>query len=220
MRMTTLLKIGICALPLLWAGAASAQGYGEPGINPSQNHPSTQPQQKMEPPTEAAPPTAPAPEGQLQQPTSKVSPTAENALTPQEFVNKAAVANLLEVRMGQLAVDKGSTKSVKKMGQEMIDGHTQANAELRKIAAKSGLDMPSTLTPDKQDIYDHLSSLSGTQFDDAYTAQVQQSHADAISLFNQQAKATTNPDLTAYANKLLPALKQHENMAGRASHKM
>ncbi|MFI5288839.1 MAG: DUF4142 domain-containing protein [Polyangia bacterium] len=224
--MTTLLKIGICALPLMWAGAASAQGYGEPGQNPSQANPSQQQKLEEPPPAVAPQPQAPSQTGQMnqqqQQPMGEMGGQASNqtALTPQEFVNKAAQANLLEVKLGRLAADKGSSQKVKSFGQEMIEDHTKANADLRKIAVKNGLNVPTTLSPDKQDIYDHLSSLSGTQFDNAYLTQMMQDHHDAISLFSQEANATDNPELASYATKTLPTLKKHEARATRDSHKM
>lgn len=224
MRMTTLLKIGICALPLMWAGAASAQGYGEPGQSPSQATPSQQQKMEEPPPAVAPQPSTPSQTGQMnqQQPMNEMGGQAANetALTPQEFVNKATQANLLEVKLGRLAADKGSTQKVKSFGQQMIQDHTKANADLRKIATKNGLNVPTTLSPDKQDIYNHLSSLSGTQFDNAYMTQMMQDHHDAISLFSQEANATDNPELASFANKTLPTLKKHESRATRDAHKM
>src|ERR1700682_3611841 len=52
-----------------------------------------------------------------------------------EFMQKAAMGGLLEVELGRLATQKGSSDVVKQFGQRMIDDHSKANQELQQIAS-------------------------------------------------------------------------------------
>ncbi len=64
------------------------------------------------------------------------SQPARSAASDSQFAKKAAQGGMAEVKMGQLAQDKGTSDSVKKFGQRMVEDHTKAGDELKKAAAR------------------------------------------------------------------------------------
>ena len=58
-----------------------------------------------------------------------------------------------------------------------------------------------------------LQVQEGASFDVAYVASQVKTHEDAISLFKQQARYSTSPQLKAFAKKYLPKLEMHLDMA-------
>lgn len=130
-----------------------------------------------------------------------------------QFASQAAEAGLAEVQMGQLAVERASNDEVKEYAQEMIQEHTQANNELKQLAAQKGITLPQTLNQQHQTAKANLSNLSGEAFDRAYMDLMKQDHAKVVSLFQQQANQGQDLDLKNWAAKTLPNLQEHNQMA-------
>jgi putative membrane protein len=91
-----------------------------------------------------------------------------------KFLNKAAMSGMLELKLGQLAVERGSSQAVKDFGQKMVDQHTKANQELMSIAQNKGISLSQNTEAKHQKTYDKLSQLNGTEFDAAYMKQMEQ----------------------------------------------
>jgi putative membrane protein len=68
----------------------------------------------------------------------------QQRITPQQFVQQAALSGLKEVRLGQIAVQKAEDSQVKQFAQLMIQDHSEANRKLTQIAQTKGLPVPDT----------------------------------------------------------------------------
>jgi putative membrane protein len=129
------------------------------------------------------------------------------------FANKAAQGGMAEVKLGELAKEKASSQAVKDFGQKMVDDHSKANDELKQIASKDGITLPTGLAAKDQATYDRLSKLSGTEFDKAYMRDMVSDHRTDVNEFRRESQSGSNPDLKAFAAKTLPTLEQHLSMA-------
>src|SRR4051794_9661475 len=85
----------------------------------------------------------------------------------QQFVQKAAIANMAEIQLGQLAAQHAENPQVKQFAQMMVDEHTQALEQLRSVAGSSA-QIPSELDGKHQKLQQKLSKLQGAEFDRAY----------------------------------------------------
>lgn len=137
-----------------------------------------------------------------------------------KFVEKAAVGGMLEVRMGELAKDKASDPSVKAFGERMVKDHSQANAELTKIAAAKGVTVPGTIDASHQKDVDKMAEKSGADFDKAYMKAMVSDHKTDIGDFEKEAKSGKDADLKSFAGKTLPTLQDHLKMAQAAHDKV
>src|SRR5437763_3834451 len=79
----------------------------------------------------------------------------------QQFMMKAAQGGMAEVQLGQLAKDHASSQSVKDFGQQMVDDHTQANNELKALAAQKNVTLPTDLSAEDKATMQRLSNLNG-----------------------------------------------------------
>ena len=59
-----------------------------------------------------------------------------------KFIMEAAHGGMMEVKLGQLAVDKATNADVKQFGQRMVDDHSKANSELMELASQKGITLP------------------------------------------------------------------------------
>jgi putative membrane protein len=82
-----------------------------------------------------------------------------------EFLTKAMDANMAEIELGRLALEKASNADVKRFAQMMVDDHSKALDALKPIASKGGVPMVAQLDDTHRDLRDRLSRLSGAEFD-------------------------------------------------------
>lgn len=130
-----------------------------------------------------------------------------------EFVKEAADMGMLEVKLGELAQKNGSAASVKKLGQHMIKDHGKANDELKVIAKKNGMSLPTTLSEKSQKKYDELATKTGANFDKAFSECMVEDHKEVLNLFEKAAKNVENSDLKVFASKTQPILEHHLYMS-------
>jgi putative membrane protein len=129
------------------------------------------------------------------------------------FAMKAAAGGLAEVKMGQLAADKGSNDAVKAFGQRMVADHSKVGDKLKDLVAKQGLTLPSGITKADQREYDKLSKLSGKDFDQAYVQAMMKDHVNDVAEFKKEATSGGDPSLEQFAIDTLATLQDHLKQA-------
>jgi putative membrane protein len=144
--------------------------------------------------------------------------TATNAklpLTTQDsaFVMKAAMGGMTEVSAGNAAQQNAQHDRVKAYGAMMVRDHSSANQELMGLASGRGMTVPTTLPPDKQNHVAELQKMQGRAFDNHYMGMMVTDHKKTIADFEKQANGGNDPELKAWAAKMLPALKMHLDSA-------
>lgn len=145
--------------------------------------------------------------------TNSVQRTAP--ISDQQFVTEATQSGLAEISLGQLAQQKAASAQVKQYGQQMIKDHTQANSQLKPLATKKGLTVPTAPNAQQKATRDRLAGLSGSAFDRAYMQQMEQDHAKAVALFQREAAQGQDSTLKQWASTTLPKLQNHLAMAQR-----
>lgn len=129
------------------------------------------------------------------------------------FATEAAQGGLAEVEMSQLALQKQTSPQVKQFAQRMVTDHTKANDELMQLATSEQMDLPSQVDAKHRSAMQRLQGLNGTAFDSAYMQDMLQDHQQVVALFQKQARSGSDPGLKAFAQKYLPVLQQHLQMA-------
>jgi len=135
--------------------------------------------------------------------------TAVSAVSDESFAKKAAQGAMTEVKLGQLAQDKGTNEAVKKFGQRMVQDHSKANDELKQAATKANITLPGDVDKKDQDTYDALSKLSGTAFDKAYARDMVKDHQEDIAEFQREAHGGQKDAIKSFAAETLPTLQDH-----------
>jgi len=138
---------------------------------------------------------------------------AAPSATDTEFATKAAQAGMAEISEGRAAESKGQSAAVKAFGKKMVADHTKAADELKNVAARSGVKLPTTISADEKATAEKLAKLKGTEFDSAYSEHAVKDHEDAVALFKNEASAGSDAGLKSFAQQTLPALEEHLKMA-------
>jgi|SRR6478672_6987041 putative membrane protein len=133
-----------------------------------------------------------------------------------DFVQKAAQGGVSEVEMGKLAQQKAENQQVKDFGARMVQDHTKANDELKKIASAKSVNIPDQPDKQAQKEMDKLQKLSGAQFDREYMTHMVSDHKKDVSEFQKAAKSAKDSEVKNFAATTLPTLQEHLKMAQNA----
>lgn len=125
------------------------------------------------------------------------------------FVSEASQGGMFEVKSSQLAIDKGVSGPTREFAQMMVDDHGKANRDLESLVRKKGGTISSTLDAEHQEMLDALAALNGKEFERKFHDDQVKGHDDAIALFERYSKNADDPDIKAFANRLLPTLRAH-----------
>ncbi|HEX4750837.1 MAG TPA: DUF4142 domain-containing protein [Bryobacteraceae bacterium] len=136
------------------------------------------------------------------------------------FAMKAAQGGIAEVKLGQLVVDKASNPDVKAFGQRMVDDHTKLNDEMKQVASKENMSLPTDMDAKDQSEYQKLSQLSGSAFDKAYMKDMVKDHEMDIKEFQKEANSGKDPRIKQLASTALPILQSHLSMAKETEAKV
>jgi putative membrane protein len=138
---------------------------------------------------------------------------AQLAPADRTFAEKAASGGKAEVALGRLAQSNAASPRVRAFGERMVTDHSQANAALEEIARRQHLDLPAGLDASDRETEQRLRSLRGEAFDTAYMRDMVDDHKNDIADFEREAQNGQDRELRAFAQKYLPVLHQHLEMA-------
>ncbi|MDQ2746396.1 MAG: DUF4142 domain-containing protein, partial [Acidobacteriota bacterium] len=112
-----------------------------------------------------------------------------------DFINGAAPGGMAEVELGKLAVGKSTNAEVKAFAQKMIDDHTKAGDELKKLATQKKVTLSTELLPAHKQLMDKLSKLSGADFDKEYVKAMVEDHEKDVTAFESVSKTAGDADV-------------------------
>lgn len=130
-----------------------------------------------------------------------------------KFAVDAASNGMTEVQLGELAQQKASSQQVKEFGAMMVRDHSQANDELKTLAASKNITLPPAPGDDHMEHIKDLSEKSGKEFDKDYIKMMVDDHEKAIDRFEKCSNDAKDADVKAFASKTLPKLREHHAAA-------
>lgn len=129
--------------------------------------------------------------------------------TDSDFMKEAAIGGMSEVELGRLASTKAANPEVKKFGQMMVADHSKANDELKALAAKKGVSLPTEPDSSHKSTFEDLSKRPGADFDKKYVEEMVDDHEEDVKAFEDKAKNASDPDVRAFAEKTLQVVRKH-----------
>jgi putative membrane protein len=120
-----------------------------------------------------------------------------------KFAENAAKGGMMEVAYGREASQKAQNAEVKQFGNRMVTDHSKANNELKSIASKKGITLPSDEPSAK------------FKNDRSYMDMMVKDHEKDLSEFQEEAKNGSDADLKRFADKTSKVIAEHLSMARR-----
>ncbi len=131
----------------------------------------------------------------------------------EDFVDEASAKGIAEVESAKLALEESRSEDIRNYAQMMIDDHTAANQELKKLAQQKQLEVSDDATLMDQAKTMMLQLREGESFDEAYAANQVTAHEQTIELFREQVREGEDEELKSFAREKLPKLEEHLNKA-------
>jgi putative membrane protein len=130
-----------------------------------------------------------------------------------QFAHEAAMINMTEIELGKLAADRGSHARVKEFGNRMVNDHMKVFDELKALAGRKNIALPSELETRQKTLRDKLAGMSGQAFDRAYMEEMVKGHQNALALFQKESTSGADSELKAWAAKTLSGISTHHALA-------
>jgi putative membrane protein len=127
----------------------------------------------------------------------------------EDFAKDAAAGGMMEVQLGNIAEKNAGSQAVKDFGRMMVDDHSRLNDQLKDLAAKKNVTLPTTVKDSQQKDIDKLSKETGSNFDKDYVSMMIDDHKKDISEFKKAGDKMTDPDFKDFVIKALPTLQKH-----------
>src|SRR6266487_2443087 len=124
------------------------------------------------------------------------------------FMKKAAKGGMMEVAMGQVAKQKAQSDDVKSFGKRMVTDHSKANDELKSIASKKGVQLPSK---------EHSGKWTS---DKAYMDMMVKDHEKDLAEFKEEANNGSDPDVKKFADDTAKIVQEHLDLAKETQGKL
>jgi putative membrane protein len=128
-------------------------------------------------------------------------------------IRDASLGSLWEVRLGNIAQQKGSSQAVKDFGKRMVTDHTSLWNQWASLAKQNGLPVTSTLQADQQQSASQLNATAGADFDRAYMTAMVQAHQRDAGMFQQVASSAQSSAVRQLAASSEAVVQQHLTMA-------
>lgn len=145
--------------------------------------------------------------------------TTDPSSADKKFVHSALEGGNAEVKLGQLAAQKGRSDDVKQFGQKMVDDHTKLGEQMKQIAQQQGMSMPNGIPGKVKTLEAKLNSLSGDAFDKAYIKAVLQDHEKDLSEFKKEASLGNDTSIKDAASQGAQVISEHLQMARQMAQK-
>ena len=139
------------------------------------------------------------------------SPAAKSSsvsVKDKTFMKKAARGGMMEVAMGKLAEQNGQSDDVKSFGKRMVTDHSKANDELKSIAEKKGVKLPSKERSEKW------------SSDKAYMDMMVKDHEKDLAEFQDEANNGSDPDVKKFAEDTAKVVQEHLDLAKQTQSKL
>lgn len=128
------------------------------------------------------------------------------------FMRAATMGHMAEIKMGQLAAERGQSDFVRAFGKRMVKDHGVALQELRQLARSEKVSLPKSISAEHRKAYRHLSGLRGSEFDSAYRMHMLEDRKKDSYVFHMQSQKADSSNVRNYAMKYAPIVKMHHHM--------
>jgi len=128
------------------------------------------------------------------------------------FIKSGIEGGLAEIKASGLAKANSTNPKIIGFAVMMIDDHTKAGNELKKIEAAKMIDAHDTISMDHQKMIKVLASKKGAEFDKAYMEMMIADHEKAVELFTSAEDNTSNL-IQDFSHKTLPVIRMHLDSA-------
>jgi putative membrane protein len=138
----------------------------------------------------------------------------------QDFMMKAVQANMAEIEVARMALQKSGNSDVKDYANMIRRDHTNALEDLTDLMKDKNVQQLKTIAADTEQDISRMNTLSGGEYDREFVNMMVSDHQKAIESFRDQQSSAQNRDVKKYVDDVLPKLEMHLEKAQRLQTKL
>jgi putative membrane protein len=127
-----------------------------------------------------------------------------------KYATKSAQGLMSELKLGDLARQRGSDERVRNFGKQMVTDHRKDLQQLQQLAAQKKIQLPETINDDQRKEAEKLNKLSGKEFDKEYLKYEAKDHSEDIKEQGKEMKKTLDPELKKFASAEYETVTRHK----------
>ncbi|NDP28835.1 MAG: DUF4142 domain-containing protein [Flavobacterium sp.] len=136
------------------------------------------------------------------------------------FLGEAAEIHIFEIEVGKLAQKKATNPEVKKYADMMVADHSKSLEELKAVASKKTISLPTDITEERREKYDELNKKMGAEFDKKYIDLMTEGHEKAVDKMTKISQQVSDEDVKLWASRQIDAMITHHNEADKLKKKI
>jgi putative membrane protein len=125
-----------------------------------------------------------------------------------EFIIESVDARLMDLEEGKVAMQRSTSKNLKEYGDLMIKDQSRMLEELKIIAERKQVKLPSNLSQEKAEGLAALKNEHGESFDKKFIKMMILDHKRDVRKFEKATKSN-DADIKLFATKYLPVVQSH-----------
>ncbi|MDH2427147.1 DUF4142 domain-containing protein [Sphaerisporangium sp. TRM90804] len=126
-----------------------------------------------------------------------------------DFLVKVRQAGLWEIPTGQQAQERARSARVKEVGLMLAADHTKLDEQVRALAAKLNVTLPSTASTDQQGWMAELSTKVGEEYDQTFADRLRFAHGKVFAVVSVVRAGTKNAEIRAFAQVAVDVVMKH-----------
>jgi putative membrane protein len=136
-----------------------------------------------------------------------------STLPDRRFVQEAAASGRAAVELCALGAKRAQDPAVRELARHVADDHEATNKEMMQLAKRLEIPLATRTDPGQKALLGRLSRLAGAEFDRQYIAALVDGHREVVETFEYEAEAGRDPDVKSFAERTLPTLRHHLDLA-------
>lgn len=128
-----------------------------------------------------------------------------------DFLVGAVSANMAEIQLGQLAIDRSANADIKTLARQLVKDHTVMLGELRDLAEKRGVTVPTALTDEDNKAVAKLNETKPGDFDKEWLKELEDRHKSSLKKYKKCAEKDDDMELRNLANKHIVHIEAHHH---------
>jgi len=133
------------------------------------------------------------------------------------FLRTVGYGNASEVASGKMALQKSQNADVRMVAETLVKEHGEAQMALIAVGKNVNFAVPEVPDAKHKKAAANMERMSGAAFNKAFIKAQIADHQATIALFEKTIAANGNPEVKAFAEKYLPAIKEHTKMIYQAA---
>lgn len=127
--------------------------------------------------------------------------------TDKQYAQAMLVRGMMEIRLGETALDKTEREDVKSLAHLLIKDYLNWDSGMEKASVKLGIPLPKDMDAKEKAEVDRICALSGPAFDQAYLKEVVRLQEKALLMSHHEASNASVSGFRHWAGVVIPDLQ-------------